>query len=236
MKLAGKSAIVTGSTRGIGLAVAREYLRQGARVTICGRDENALSEIRGRISDERQAVLVVRADVTSPQEIDRLVGAAIAQWGGVDILVNNAGVAPPRVAICGTSLEDWTRTLVTNLTGPFLATRAVLPHMLKRGGGSIINVSSRLARGLMDHGRGAYAVTKWGLEAFTQYLAEELRDDGIRVNSVAPGLVATALTGFKGRSPESIVDVFVHLASDEAAGVSGKALYAPEWRTELGLG
>src|SRR5262249_27534929 len=157
----------------------------------CGRDGKAVTEVRHQIGDENRQVLAIRADVTLPQDIEHLVAAVVAQWGGVDILVNNAGVAPPRVPICDTELEDWTQTLLINLTGPLLATRAVVPHMATRGGGSIINVSSRLGRGLLDRGRGAYAVTKWGLEGLTQYLAEELKETGIRVNSIAPGLIAT---------------------------------------------
>src|SRR5262245_19451959 len=234
MKLLHKRAIVTGSTRGIGRAVALEYLKQGARVAICGRDDELLDEIRHCATDGVR-LLAIRADVTSAQDVDELVSAVVREWGGIDILVNNAGVAPPRVTICETSLEDWTRTLVTNLTGPFLATRAGVPHMVRGQGGAIVNVSSRLGRGLWDQGRGAYAVSKWGIEGFTQYLAEELKGQGVRVNAVAPGLVATSLTGHQGRSPESIVDVFVHLASDEGAGISGRTLYAPEWRQELGL-
>jgi NAD(P)-dependent dehydrogenase (short-subunit alcohol dehydrogenase family) len=110
-----------------------------------------------------------------------------------------------------------------------------VPH-LRGPGGAIVNVSSRLGRGRVASGWGAYAVAKHGVEGITAYLAEELRGDGIRVNSVAPGLLATEMTGFEGAQPETVLDVFVFLASDASRAVSGRALLAATWREELAGG
>jgi NAD(P)-dependent dehydrogenase (short-subunit alcohol dehydrogenase family) len=173
------------------------------------------------------------ADVSVASDVERFVKYVVDRWTTIDVLVNNAGVAPPRLSVCQTDPDDWARTLAINLTGPFLMARAVVPYM--KPGSAIINVSSRLGRGLVDQGRGAYAASKYGLEGLTRFLAEELCDRGIAVNAVAPGLIATELSQWQGASPESIADVFVHLASNRAIGITGKALYAPTWRSELGL-
>jgi NAD(P)-dependent dehydrogenase (short-subunit alcohol dehydrogenase family) len=165
--------------------------------------------------------------------VERFVKYVVDRWKRIDVLVNNAGVAPARLPVCETHPDDWARTIAVNLTGPYLMTRAVVPYMLP--GSAIINVSSRLGRGLMDKGRGVYAASKYGLEGLTRFLAEELLDRGIAVNAVAPGLIATELSQWEGAPTESVVDVFVHLASNRAAGISGKALYAPTWKSELGL-
>ena len=124
------------------------------------------------------------------------------------------------------------RSIAVNLRGPFLVTQAVLPIMMRQNSGSIINVSSSLGRGAYAN-FGAYAVSKWGLEGFTQTLAAEARSYNIRVNSVEPGYVATKLTGYRGSRPESVTEVFVFLASDEAKDISGRMLSSSGWKSDL---
>ena len=130
-------------------------------------------------------------------------------------------------------IKKWDYTIAVNLRGPFLMTQAVLPLMVKQRSGSIINVSSMIGRGAYANFI-AYATSKWGLEGFTQTLAAEVRSYNIRANTVEPGVVATKLTGYSGSKPESVTDVFVYLASDEAKGVTGKMLSLSGWRREVG--
>ncbi len=153
------------------------------------------------------------------------------RFGGIDILINNAGVMTRPTPITELEVKKWDYTIAVNLRGPFLVTRAVLPIMSRRKSGSIINVSSSIGRGAYAN-FAAYAASKWGLEGFTQTVAAELGRD-IRINSVEPGYVATKLTGYRGSKPESVTDVFVFLASDEAKNVTGRMLSSSGWKSEL---
>ena len=148
------------------------------------------------------------------------------------MLVNNAGVMTRRVPITELEVKKWDYTIAVNLRGPFLITQAVLPMMLKQKSGSIINVSSSIGREAYANFI-AYAASKWGLEGFTQTLAAEVGSSRIRVNSVAPGYVATKITGYRGTSPDSVTDVFVYLASDESKNITGKMLTSSGWKSEL---
>jgi NAD(P)-dependent dehydrogenase (short-subunit alcohol dehydrogenase family) len=232
VQLAGKVAVVTGASRGLGRAIALEYAAQGARLVLCARGADGLAGVEREIRARGEDVVAVAADVGSAEQATALMAKAVDTYGRIDILVNNAGVAPGRGALLDTPLEAWHAILAVNLTGVFLCSRAAVPHM-RQAGGAIVNVSSRLGRGRVVSSWGAYAVAKHGVEGITAYLAEELRGDAIRVNSVAPGLLATEMTGFEGAPPESVLDVFVFLASDAARAVSGRALLAGTWREEL---
>ncbi len=148
------------------------------------------------------------------------------------MLVNNAGVMTRPVPITQLEVKKWDYTFALNLRGAFLITQSVLPVMIKQKSGSIINVSSMVGRGAYANFI-AYATSKWGLEGFTQTLAAEVRTSNIRVNSVEPGYVATKLTGYSGSRPESVTDVFVYLASDEANGITGKMLSSSGWKSQL---
>jgi NAD(P)-dependent dehydrogenase (short-subunit alcohol dehydrogenase family) len=129
-------------------------------------------------------------------------------------------------------VKKWDYTIAVNLRGPFLVTQAVLPIMIKQNSGSIINVSSMIGRGAYAN-FAAYAASKWGLEGLTQTLALETRSSNIRVNSVDPGYVSTKLTGYHGSKPESVTDLFVYLASDEATNVTGKMLSCSGWKSQV---
>lgn len=234
--LLGKVALVTGGSRGIGRAIAAAYARAGACVFICGRNsadvEDALREIRtdgGEIDG-------VAGDISREVDVQRIVGAALERFGAIDVLVNNASILGPREAIAVYPLEAWEEVIRINLTGVFLMTHEVLPAMLARRSGSIINVTSGVGRA----GRatwGAYAVSKAGLEGFTQVLAEEVKLAGIRVNAVNPAATRTQMRAQACPAedpttlpvPGDVVPIFVYLAADASKEITGQSLNAREW-------
>jgi 3-oxoacyl-[acyl-carrier protein] reductase len=185
----GRVALVTGGSRGIGLAIARSLTAAGAQVVVTGRDEPALAQASGA-AHASGAIHGVRADVREPGGAERAVQEAEHRFGGLDVLVNNAGIgvfAP----VAEMSADDWRRTLDTNLTGVFLSCHAAIPAMKRRGGGWIINISS-LASTSPFAGGAAYCASKAGLNAFSEALMQELRYDNIRVSTVLPGSVNTS--------------------------------------------
>ena len=233
--LAGKGALITGGSRGIGRAIAATYARAGARVLICGRDEKSL---RDAIDDLRTLGSVdgTIGDVGDAADSQRIAQHALRHCGRVDVLVNNASILGSRESIDNYPIDSWHEVLRINLTGIFLVTRAILPCMKKQRAGSIINVSSGVGRRGKAHW-GAYAVSKAGLEAFTQVLAEEVKELGIRVNSVNPAATRTAMRALAYPqedpgtlpTPEEIMPVFLYLASDASESVTGQSLEAREW-------
>jgi NAD(P)-dependent dehydrogenase (short-subunit alcohol dehydrogenase family) len=233
-RLAGKIALITGAGRGIGQAVALGYAEVGASLVICSRTASELESTANQVVLKGAKVIPVVTDVSQPVQVERMVNRAIGEFGRIDVLVNNAGVGHSHISLVELPVEEWDRVLAVNLRGPFLCARAVLPHMIRQQSGHIINVSSWLGRSAMT-GYGAYGISKWGLEGLTRYLAEEHRGDGIRVNSVGPGCVATKMTGYGGAPPETVVELFVHLASDAAVDVTGRAIDIETWRRELGV-
>ncbi len=197
-QLVGRLAIVTGGSRGIGLATAIALRSAGAGVLICGRSADRLDTAAARIvtataSAAAGPVATAVADVRHPEQAQRLVESAVAQLGGVDILINNAGVGrfSPLAEL---TIDDWRETVDTNLSGVFYCCRAAIPAMKRRGGGWIINVSS-LASTHPFAGGTAYCASKAGLNAFTEALMQEVRRDGIRVSCVLPGSVDTEFAG-----------------------------------------
>jgi len=229
--LAGKVALVTGGGRGIGKAVALDYASAGAKLAICARTESeieaAAKEIRGLGAD----CFAAPCDVSQEEPVAKLVEEVAKHFGRIDILINNAGVMTRPAPVADFEVKKWDYTIAVNVRGPFLMTKAVLPHMIRQKTGSIINVSSSIGRGAYANFV-AYAASKWGLEGFTQTVAAEIRGN-VRINSVAPGYVATKLTGYSGSRPESVTDVFVFLGSDESKNVSGRMLSSSSWKTEI---
>ena len=199
-QLVGRSAIVTGGSRGIGLATAIALRSAGAGVLICGRSADALDTAAARIATTAGSpagrVVTAVADVRHPEQAQGLVDRAVEQLGGVDILINNAGVGrfSPLAEL---TVEDWRETVDTNLSGVFYCCRAAIPAMRRRGGGWIINISSLAGKYPFAAGA-AYCASKAGLNAFTEALMQEVRRDGIRVSCVLPGSVDT---GFAGNEP-----------------------------------
>jgi NAD(P)-dependent dehydrogenase (short-subunit alcohol dehydrogenase family) len=235
-KLAGRIALVTGGSRGIGRAVIAAYAAAGAKVFTCARDQNDLDRALSELGKGTVEIDGVAADLSKAQDVARVASLAVARFGAVDVLVNNASILGPREPIASYSPEAWEEVIRINLTGVFLMTRAVLPIMAARGSGSIINVSSGVGR----RGKarwGAYAVSKAGLENFTQVLADEVSAMGIRVNTVNPAATRTQMRGaaypaedpLSLPTPEEITPIFIYLASDESAGLSGRSLDARDW-------
>ncbi len=232
--LEGKVALITGAGRGIGRAVALAYAREGASLTLCSRTKKELEETEKAVAERGAASLVQPCDVSRVEEVERFVERAIGLFGRIDVLVNNAGIAHRAASLVELSPEEWESVLTTNLRGAWLVARAVVPHMLRQRGGSVINVSSWLGRDALT-GYGAYGVSKWGLEGLTRYLSLELKSARIRVNSVSPGYVATKMTNYQGGRPEDVTDLFVYLASDASAGLTGRQLDVETWKRDLGI-
>ncbi len=235
--LLGKVALVTGGSRGIGRAIAEAYALAGAKVFICGRDENKVTAAVEAIRHGGGDIDGISGDIGNLEDVQRIVSVALRRFGTIHVLVNNAGILGPRETIANYPPDAWDEVLRINLTSLFLMTRAVLPAMMNQRSGSIINVTSGVGR----RGRarwGAYAVSKAGLESFTQVLADEVTQAGIRVNSVNPAATRTAMRAQAYPSedpltlpaPKEIVPVFLHLASDASAGVSGQALDVRDWQ------
>jgi len=187
--LAGKAAIVTGASRGIGLAITRSVGRLGARVSICARDPQRLESAVESLRKEGFEADGWTADVSKPHSVAAFVARSRKAFGPIDILVNNAGKGLFRSAHLLT-IEEWDELLDTNLKSVFLMCREVVPEMIQRGSGQIINISSLAGKNSFAGG-GAYCASKWGLLGLTRCMSEELRDSGIRVSAVCPGSVAT---------------------------------------------
>ncbi len=234
MRLKDKVALVTGAGRGIGKAIALAYVREGAKMAICARTGSEVEQTTSEIRDRGTDCLGLVCDVSVEESVASLVEEVEGCFGRIDVLVNNAGVMTRPIPVAELEVKKWDYTMAVNLRGPFLVTRAILPHMMKQKGGSIINLSSTIGRGAYAN-YCAYAVSKWGIEGFTQTLAAEVRSCGIRVNSVEPGYVATKLTGYQGSQPESVTGVFVFLATDESKGVTGKMLSSSGWKSQVKL-
>ncbi len=215
-QLRGQAAIVTGGSRGIGLAIASALVGEGVNVAVTGRSEAHLSAARPLIERAGPgSVETLRADVRDYREVERAVSATASRFGGLDIVVNNAGVGI-FADVADLTPEQWSEVVDTNLTGVFNVCHAALPELRRRGGGFIINISSLAGKNAFTGG-GAYCASKAGLNAFSEALMQEVRYDNIRVSYVMPGSVAT---GFSG--------------GDEAAGADWKI--APDDVAQVVLG
>jgi 3-oxoacyl-[acyl-carrier protein] reductase len=200
--LAGKVALVTGGSRGIGRAIALQLASLGADVAICGRDAAKLSESEAKLRETGARVIAISANVTRTNEVTGLVQRVWTELGPIALLVNNAGMGlfGP---VHEKSEEEWDRLMNTNLKSVFLVSRAVVPGMIERGGGDIINISSLAGKNVFAGG-GIYCASKWGVQGLSGCMAEELREHGIRVATVCPGSVATE---FSGRGPKDATKV-----------------------------
>jgi NAD(P)-dependent dehydrogenase (short-subunit alcohol dehydrogenase family) len=235
-KLLGKVALITGGSRGIGKAVATAYAREGAGVFICARKEADVQKAVTEIESFGARAYGCSGDVGKIEDAQRMVQRAAAQFSRVDILVNNASLLGPRVPIANYPVATWEEVLRVNLTGPFLMIQEALQIMMPQRQGSIINVSSGVGRSGKARW-GAYAASKFGVEGLTQVVADEVREFGIRANAVNPGPTRTEMRAVAYPeedplmlpAPEAIVPVFVYLASDDSAAVTGQSLDAQDW-------
>ena len=216
-QLTGKAAVVTGGSRGIGLAIARAILDRGASVMIAGTNERRLADASRESGAAARggSVIAQLADVRKYGDVEAMLKSAASRFGGIDVLVNNAGVGV-FTRVSEMSVEQWNDVIDTNLTGIFYCCHAALPHLRKRGGGWIINISS-LAGTNPFPGGAAYCASKAGLNAFSESLMQEVRHDGIRVAYVMPGSVNTAFSGQQSNgqdwklAPEDVAEVVTDL-------------------------
>ena len=201
--LAGKVALVTGASRGIGFAIARRLGQMGARVSICGRNQAKLDRSASSLRDEGIETLAVQADVARGDQISALVQKTRQELGPIDILVNNAGTG-----VFGPFHEfgesDWNAVMDTNLKSVFLVCRAVAPEMIRRQTGHIINISSLAGKNTFANGA-IYCASKWGLMGLSGSMAEDLRGYGIRVSAICPGSVATEFSPHAGKDPSRML-------------------------------
>jgi 3-oxoacyl-[acyl-carrier protein] reductase len=235
LDLSGKTAFITGSTRGIGLAIAQTLYRAGARVSVVGRDASRAQDVASRLGDR---AVGVACDVAQGEQVTAAISAAESALGPIDILVNNAGLTRDNILL-RLSEEDWDAVLDANLKGAFHTTRSVIKGMMKRRTGRIINITSIV--GLTGNkGQANYAASKAGLIGFTKSVAKEYASRNILVNCIAPGFIETDMTaslpdearatlleqialGRLGR-PEDVAGAVLFLASDLAAYITGQVL------------
>jgi NAD(P)-dependent dehydrogenase (short-subunit alcohol dehydrogenase family) len=241
MRLAGKTALITGAAAGIGKATAELFVREGARVVLADQNQDALARTAEPLGE---AAHTCRVDVSRAAEVEAMMADAVARLGRLDILVNNAGYGI-RGNVVTTSEDDWNALMSVNVTGVFLCAKYAIPHMVRDGGGAIVNTASTIAMvGLAD--RAAYVASKGAVLALTRAMALDHAADNIRVNCVAPGVVWSSYyekmvathedpEGFKARlkaraptnrwgEPHEIATAILWLASDEASFATGSAM------------
>jgi 3-oxoacyl-[acyl-carrier protein] reductase len=216
-------ALVTGGSRGIGKAIALKLAHLGASVCICGRDSNALQHTAEELRQITPRVLSVQSDVTHPEQVTELVQATGQKLGPITLLVNNAGIGNPGFgAIQDKNESDWDTVLNTNLKSVFLLSRAVVPSMIQRERGDIINISSLAGKNTFAGGA-LYCASKWGLQGLSGCMAEDLRAHGIRVSVICPGSVATDFSGRGSKDPAKVLT-----ADDVAHAVAMLVLQGPQ--------
>ena len=231
-------SIVTGGSKGIGLAIARALVAGGGQVAIRGRDEADLKKATEELGTGPSTslgagpVLAVRADVREPADAERLVAETVTRFGGLDVLVNNAGIGA-FAPVADMPIDDWRAILDTNLSGVFYCTRAALPELRRRGGGYIVNISSLAGKNPFARGT-AYCASKAALNAFSEALMQELRYDNIRVSYVMPGSVSTGFgdRGLGGEAdwksaPEEVAEVVVDLVTLNSRSLASRVELRP---------
>ena len=241
-RMRGKVAVVTGAAKGQGEAVARAFAGEGASVALLDVLDEAGAAVERGIAAQGGRARYVHCDVSDETQVAAAVAAAADAFGGIDVLYNNAAIIAYGSRIADMSSQQWDRTIAVNLRGPFLCAKHCLPHLVARGGGAIINVSSHGAFQASPIGVADYAVAKGGLVTLTYYLASEYGSDKVRANCIAPGPVPTDLNApflgtEEGRaqtamfiplgrvgSLDDIANAAVFLASDEAKWITGAVL------------
>jgi len=242
MRLQGKIAIVTGSTKGIGRAVAIGYAEEGASVIVCGRSDDLAKSLAEELTQKGKKAVALRLDVTSVDSVKQVVDQVAQQFGRIDILVNNAGISPIWKRAEDTGKEAWDQIIATNLTGAFLCAQAVGKVMIKQKSGKIINMTSVGGEVAMPR-LVAYCASKAGIISLTQVLAAEWAQYNILVNAIGPSYVETDFTaGLRGNQaiyddlknknllkrfaqPEEIVGVAIFLASNESNYITGQTIF-----------
>jgi NADP-dependent 3-hydroxy acid dehydrogenase YdfG len=218
--IAGKIAIVTGGTRGIGRAIAENLLQEGCKVAICGRKQESVDRAVAEMAS-LGTVIGHAADITQQSQVDDFFATVDGKFGGLDILVNNAGEGVFR-KVGDMTVEDWKRNIDLNLTGAFYCAHAALARFMQRGGGFIVNISSLAAKNAFSGGAG-YNASKFGLNGFSEALMLDHRYDNVRVCSVMPGSVDTEFSSDAKRA----ADTSWKVAAKDVADVVSLVLRMP---------
>jgi len=245
-QLSNKKVLITGASEGLGRALALAFAQEDAdAIVIVSRNKERLTKVADEINKIAPftKVVVLAGDVSLPQDVERICATTQQAFNGkIDVLVNNASIIGPTPMpyLLDYPLEDFHKVLNTNLIGPFLMIRNVLPSMIENGG-SIINVSSDA--GVVGYpGWGAYGISKFGLEGMSQTWASELEETSVRVNCVDPGNMNTAMHRAaepeedpdQWADPSSVVDIFIYLASDASKAITGQRFLAQEdWKASI---
>ena len=250
-RMSGMTALVTGASRGLGRAIALEYAKEGARVIVCSR-QNSPTGLPGtaeataqRIREAGGEALALSCDVADEQQVNAMVERALDAYGAVDVLVNNAGAMVLGETLLEIGPEKWDASVAANLRGPFLLCRAVVPHMVRQGKGSIINIGSRMGSDHLQGGGVLYSSTKAAVHMFSLCLAEELREHNIAVNILSPGALkseGSAAIPWTQRDwhlrvdPEVVGPSAVFLALQDVGSMTGQLVLRAEFGETWGPG
>lgn len=236
--LKGKTAVVTGGTRGIGFAIVEKYLENGANVALAGSRQETVEKALARLPEYKERVMGIWPDLCSPEEVAAAFASVKERFGSLDILANNAGVSS-RTSLYEYTLEEFSKILDVNLKAVFVCSQAAARIMKEQGGGVIINASSMVAEYGQPSGCG-YPATKFAVNGLTKSLARELAKDRIRVNAVAPGVTNTDMVAALPKEmverisagiplgrpgePADVAEAYLYLGSDKASYVTGVVL------------
>lgn len=232
MKLQDRVAIVFGGTSGLGEATAKAFANEGAKIVVIGRDEEEGNRIVKDIKDSNQDAIFVKADVTQKNDIQAVVDKALTTYGQIDILYNGAGIHDAYDNAVELEEEFYDKLMAINVKAPYLASKMVIPHFIKQGGGAIINVGSQATQ-MAGPGGSAYVTSKHAILGFSKQLAFDFGSQGIKVNTLSPGFIKTPMTegieddrleripAQRAGKPEEIAALAVFLASDDSNYMQG---------------
>lgn len=232
MKLQDRVAIVFGGTSGLGEATAKAFANEGAKIVVTGRDEEEGNRIVKDIRDSNQDAIFVKADVTEKNDIQAVVDKALTTYGQIDILYNGAGIHDAYDNAVELEEEFYDKLMAINVKAPYLASKIVIPHFIKQGGGAIINVGSQATQ-MAGPGGSAYVTSKHAILGFSKQLAFDFGSQGIKVNTLSPGFIKTPMTegiederleripAQRAGKPEEIAALAVFLASDDSNYMQG---------------
>jgi NAD(P)-dependent dehydrogenase (short-subunit alcohol dehydrogenase family) len=239
--LKNKVVMITGASKGLGKELALQFAREGSRLAICARNGGPLNEVEKEIRAQGAEVVAVVADVSVSKEVDRFVSVAEEVYGRIDVLINNASIFGPGPRLLADYPEDvFLEVLRVNTFNPFIVTKRVLPGMLMRSEGSVINLTSEAGKtGFAEWG--AYGISKFAVEGLTGTWADELQETGVRINMVDPGEMNTNMheqavpdCDYPLAEPHEHMDIFLYLASDAAKDVSGERFEAQGFTWDRG--
>jgi NAD(P)-dependent dehydrogenase (short-subunit alcohol dehydrogenase family) len=229
-----KVVMITGASKGLGRALTLAFAKEGARLAICSRSQESLRIVKERAEKLGALVLAVTADISKSRDVERFIAMTEEAFGQIDVLINNASILGPSPIpmLLDYPEEDFAEVLQVNAVSPFLVTRRVIPGMLERNEGSIINVTSEAGH-TGYAGWGAYGISKFAVEGLTQTWADELSETNVRVNMVDPGEMDTDMhqlavpnCDYPLAKPEDVVDIFLYLASEKSKGINGQRFEA----------